>query len=109
MLNDKNDMVKRMWNYYNEPNFKEKEKIEEIRRMIQRKRKLERELEKEERKNERKYREATKKEENEFREEIIGEFEEEHNPKEFIKKNMIEALGYMKQKKESRKIGRFQI
>jgi len=46
-LNKENELVKRIWNYYNEPNYQEKEKTEEIRTMIQKKRTLEKELEKE--------------------------------------------------------------
>ena len=97
LINKENDLVKRIWNYYNEPNYKEKEKITEIRNLIQRKRKLEKELEKEERINGRKYRKATKKEEKELIKEIIEELEEGLDPRELIRKKTLEALGYRKQ------------
>ncbi len=47
LLNKENEIVKRMWNYYNELAYQEKEKREEIRELTQRKRRLEQELEKE--------------------------------------------------------------
>ena len=102
LLNKENELVKRIWNYYNEPSYQEKEKIEEIRKLIQRKKELERELDKEERKDTRKYREMTKKEEKEYKEEIIREIMADVNarPKEFIMKNILEALGYKKQKRK---------
>lgn len=98
LINKENELVKRIWNYYNEPNYKEKEKIEEIRNLIQRKKKLEKELEKEERMNGRKYREATKKEEKELRKVIKEELEEGLDPRDLIRKKTLEALGYKKQK-----------
>ena len=98
LLNNENELVKRIWNYYNEPNYQKKEKIEELRNLIQRKKKLEKELEKKERNNGEKYREATKKEEKELRKEIEEELEEGLDPRELIRKKTLEALGYKKQK-----------
>lgn len=98
LLNNENELVKRIWNYYNEPNYQNKEKIDELRNLIQRKKKLEKELEKKERNNGGKYREATKKEEKELRKEIEEELEEGLDPKELIRKKTLEALGYKKQK-----------
>lgn len=98
LLNNENELVKRIWNYYNEPNYQKKEKIEELRNLIQRKRKLEKELEKKERNNWGKYREATKKEKKELRKEIEEELEEGLDPRELIRKKTLEALGYKKQK-----------
>ncbi len=89
-----NELVKRIWNYYNEPNYQEKEKTEEIRTLIQKKRKLVKELEKEEKKKRRKYREATKKEEEEFRKEIIAEFVEGGEVRGLVTKKTLEAIGY---------------
>ena len=100
LLNKENELVKRIWNYYNEPSYPEKEKMDEIRELIQRKKKLEIELDKEERKCKRKYREMTKKEEEEYKEEIIREIIADVNacPKEFIMKNIMEAIGYKRYK-----------
>ena len=89
-----NELVKRIWNYYNEPNYQEKEETEEIRYLMQKKRRLVKELEKEEKKKRRKYREATKKEEEEFRKEIIEEYEEEGEARGLVTKKTLEALGY---------------
>ena len=97
-LNKENELVKKIWNYYNEPRYKEKKKTEEIRKMIRKKR--EKELMKEEKKG--KYREATKKEKEEFRREIKEYLEagvETEEIKEFITKRKVEALGYRKREK----------
>ncbi len=96
-LNKENELVKRIWNYYNEPNYQEKEKTEEIRTLIQKKRELVKELEKEEKKKRRKYREATKKEEEEFRKEIIAEYEEGGEARNLVTKKTLEAIGYKEQ------------
>ncbi len=93
-LNKENGLVKRIWNYYNEPNYQEKEKTEEIRILMQKKRKLVKELEKEEKKKRKKYREATKKEEEEFRKEIITEYEEGGEARGLVAKKTLEAIGY---------------
>ena len=99
LLNKENELVKKIWNYYNEPSYQEKGRIEEIRKLIQRKKKLKIDLDKEERKGIRKYREITKNEEEEYIEEILRELTASVNasPKEFIIKNLVEALGYRKQ------------
>lgn len=95
LLNKENKLVKRIWNYYNEPNYQEK--TEDIRKLIhKKKKKLELELEKDEKKSIRKYKEMTKKEEEEYGIKIMEEFTAGMNPKEFIMKNILEALGYKK-------------
>ena len=96
LLNKENKLVKRIWNYYNEPSYQEKEKIEDIRKLIHKKKKLEFELEKEEKKSIRKYKEMMKKEDEEYGIKIMEEFTDGMNPKEFIMKNILEALGYKK-------------
>lgn len=97
-LNTENELAKRVWNYYNEPNYREKEKVEEIRKLILWKRKLERELEEEERKRGRKrrYRKATKKEEKEWIKKVITGVEGEDGLRNIAEKERKEILGYRK-------------
>jgi len=98
-LNKENELVKRIWNYYNETGYQEKEKISKIWELIQRKNELEEKLaEKIEEKG--KYREITKREDEEFQEEMIKGLKETQEPKEiteeFLKKNKQKTLGYIK-------------
>ncbi len=95
-LNTENKLVKRVWNYYNEPNYREK--VEEIRELILWKRKLERKLEEEERKRGRKrrYRKATKKEEKEWIKKVITGVEGEDGLRNITEKERKEILGYRK-------------
>lgn len=100
-LNKENELVKRIWNYYNETGYKEKEKISKVWKLIQRKNELEQKLaEKIEEEGE--YREITKREDEEFQEEIIKGIKDTQEPKEiteeFLKKNRQKTLGYEKQK-----------
>jgi len=100
-LNKENELVKRIWNYYNETVYKEKEKINKVWKLIQRKNELEQKLaEKIEEEGE--YRELTKREDEEFQEEIIKGIKDTQEPKEvteeFLKKNRQKTLGYEKQK-----------
>lgn len=101
-LNKENELVKRIWNYYNETGCKEKEKISEVWKLMQRKNELEQKLaEKIEEKGE--YREITKREDEEFQEEIIKGIIDTQEPKEiteeFLKKNKQKTLGYKKTEK----------
>jgi len=101
-LDKENELVKRIWNYYNETGYKEKEKISKVWKLIQRKNELEEKLaEKIEEKG--KYREITKREDEEFQEEIIKGITDTQEPKEiteeFLKKNREKTLGYTKTEK----------
>ncbi len=98
-LNKENEIVKRMWNYYNEPAYQEKEKREEIRELTQRKRRVEEELEREEKERTRKYREIGEEGEEKIREEIKERLMEGVDTKEFIEKNILGIIGYRKQER----------
>ncbi|MHA1185320.1 MAG: hypothetical protein ACTSXA_10065 [Candidatus Heimdallarchaeota archaeon] len=99
-LNKENELVKRIWNYYNETGYQEKEKISKVWKQIQRKNQLEEKLaEKIEEKG--KYREITKKEDEEFQKEIIKGLTDTHEQREvteeFLMKNKQKTIGYIKQ------------
>ncbi len=96
LLNKEDELVKRIWNYYNNTSYQEDDKIEAIRKLKQKKKELEMELEEKEWKSKKRYRETSKKEEKEYREKIKEYLEEGVDPKEFIRKNFVEALGYKK-------------
>ena len=97
-LNKENELVKRIWNYYNEPGNKEKEKSIEIWKLIQRKKEKEKEIDVKNNKEKTKYREITKKEKEEYIQKIRDILEDVMDPLEYIKKffekNLVKALGY---------------
>lgn len=100
LLDKDNELVKRIWNYYNEPRNKEKEKTNEIWKLIQRKKEKEKEIESKNNKEKTKYREITKKEKEEYIQKIRDILEDVMDPlehtEEFFEKNLIKALGYKK-------------
>ena len=97
-LNKENKLVKRIWNYYNEPGNKEKGKADEIRKLIQRKKEKEKEIETRNNKEKIKYKELTKKEKEEYIQKIKDILEDVMDPidhtKEFLEKNLVKTLGY---------------
>jgi len=102
-LDKENELVKKMWNYYNKPsNEKEREeeneeKRREIRERIRRKQVLMEKLEIEEKKLRRKYREQSKKEQEILREKIseitYADTDMEEELRELITKQIMEVLG----------------
>jgi len=94
-LNKENELVKRIWNYYNIPSYQKEEKLGEIRKLRQKKQELEQELKEVEGKG--KYQDMTKKEEKEFKEQIKMEWLEASNTKEdlevFIRRNLAKVMG----------------
>ncbi|MHA1922656.1 MAG: hypothetical protein ACTSVP_06285 [Candidatus Heimdallarchaeota archaeon] len=98
-LNKENELVMRIWNYYNETGYKEKEERNKVWKLIQRKNELEEKLaEKIEEKG--KYRKITKSEDEEFQKEIIKGLIDSNEPKEeteeYLKKNKQKTSGYIK-------------
>ncbi|MHA1366589.1 MAG: hypothetical protein ACTSP5_09300 [Candidatus Heimdallarchaeota archaeon] len=97
-LNKENELVKRIWNYYHEMNQQEKEKMKKILLLTQRKNELETRIA-EQKVKEGKYKKLTKKEDEEFQNEIMNELEVD-DPKEDLKKcllkNKEKVMGYKK-------------
>ncbi len=100
-LNKENELVKRIWNYYNETRYNEKEKINKIWKLIQKKNELEKKLAEKTTKEKGKYRKMTKKEDEEFKEELRKGIMNTPEPLEeatkFLIKNKEKTIGYVKQ------------
>ncbi len=97
-LNKENELVKRIWNYYNKTGYKEKGKVNEIWKLIQKKNELEQKLT-EKTGEEGKYRKASEREDEEYQEKIKNGIIDSHEPveetEEFLKKNIEKTLGYV--------------
>ena len=104
-LNKENELVKRIWNYYNETSQKEKGKMAEIWKLIQRRNELEKKLAEKTKKEKGKYKEMTRKEDEKFQENFEEELMDTPDPLEeaiiFLRKNKEKVMGYVKQKEEN--------
>ncbi|MHA1364952.1 MAG: hypothetical protein ACTSP5_00880 [Candidatus Heimdallarchaeota archaeon] len=96
-LNKENEIVKRIWNYYHETSYQEKEKMKKLLLLTQKKNELERRLA-EQKVADGIYKKLTKKEEEEFAKEIKNEARDEYEPKERVMEYLMEikdkVLGY---------------
>jgi len=96
-LNKENEIVKRIWNYYHETSYQEKEKMKKLLLLTQKKNELERRLA-EQKVDDGIYKKLTKKEEEEFAKEIKNEARDEYEPKERVMEYLMEikdkVLGY---------------
>jgi len=100
-LNKKNELVRRIWNYYHETNHQEKEKMRTVWQLTQRKAELEKRIA-----NlgmdEGKYKKLTKKEDVEFQKEMCEQLIDVYDPKalvqEFLLKNKVKVMGCKKER-----------
>lgn len=102
-LNRKNDGVKRIREYYNEPSYWRKEEREEIKKLNERKKELREKIEEKRREKKKGYKEMKEKEEREYRKKIEEELREgstKEELKEFIKKNIEKTLGREKREEK---------
>ncbi|MGC9777679.1 MAG: hypothetical protein HZR80_00390 [Candidatus Heimdallarchaeota archaeon] len=94
MINKEHILVDRLWQYYNDANYKEREKTKDIINLIQENEQIE-----EEWIRERKYNKLTEKEEEKLREEMINEtiadsYDIEDELKRLIGQNKVRIIGY---------------
>ncbi len=94
MINKEHILVDRLWQYYNDANYKEREKTKDIINLIQENEQIE-----EEWIRERKYLKLTEKEEEKLREEIINEtiadsYDIESELKRLIGQNKVRIIGF---------------
>ncbi len=101
MINKEHILVDRLWQYYNDANYKEREKIKDIINLIQENEQIEEEIREieEEWIRERKYNKLTEKEEEKLREEMINEtiadsYDIEDELKRLIGQNKVRIIGY---------------
>jgi len=96
-LNKENEIVKRIWNYYHETSYQEKEKMKKLLLLTQKKNELERRLA-EQKVDDGIYKKLTKKEEEEFAKEIKNEARDEYEPKERVMEYLMEIKVEIKDK-----------
>ncbi len=101
MINKEHILVDRLWQYYNDANYKEREKTKDIINLIQENEQIEEEIREieEEWIRERKYLKLTEKEEEKLREELINEtiadsYDIETELKRLIGQNKVRIIGY---------------
>jgi len=98
ILNTDYEIVRRLWNYYNDVNFQKKDQIEEIWDLIQKVKDKERIISTVMMDTKKRYKKLSKKEMEKFTEEILDNIKDSYKPLEdiidFIEKNILKALGY---------------
>jgi len=102
-LRKENELVWRIWNYYNYTGFQKKEKSQEIWELILKKKQLENKyIEKLKVVKKTRFRELKRGEEEAYRKEIIDEIKAFYNPlestSEFLEKNIVRTMGYKRNK-----------
>ena len=101
-INMENEVVKRIWNYFNDVGFQEKNHTTEIQRLKQCAKEKEKTINTLKGNKRRLYREISKKEMDGLIEGIIGITEDSFDPIEevinYIEKNILEVLGYKEAK-----------
>jgi len=100
LLNKNNDLVSRIWNYYNDTKYKDNRNIIKIRNLIREKKELEEQIENNHLDLKLKFRKLSTKEEKNFESEILDEIKAFQHPIEptfeFLKLNIEKTLGYKK-------------